>query len=124
MKRNILPSLNFVCTIYFLYICSHYRFAIDEPLPSSLDVRARSTIHRKHNRPPAVPPRSHRYEMGNCLKRSTADDISLLRGSESGGGRESTDQLEPAPLYSVREHTLTGHILIQPYGGGSCRIFK
>lgn len=40
--------------------------------------------------------------MGNCLKRSTADDISLLRGSESGG-RESTDQLEPAPLYSVRE---------------------
>lgn len=39
--------------------------------------------------------------MGNCLKRSTADDISLLRGSESGG-RESSDQLEPAPLYSVR----------------------
>lgn len=38
--------------------------------------------------------------MGNCLKRSTADDISLLRGGNEAGG-ESTEQLGPAPLYSV-----------------------
>uniref|UniRef100_A0A1L8DT84 Putative ring finger protein 11 sid n=1 Tax=Nyssomyia neivai TaxID=330878 RepID=A0A1L8DT84_9DIPT len=37
--------------------------------------------------------------MGNCLKRSTQDDISLLRGS-SEGNRELTDQLGPVPLYS------------------------
>lgn len=37
--------------------------------------------------------------MGNCLKRSTADDISLLRGNESG--RESTEQLGQSPIYSV-----------------------
>lgn len=37
--------------------------------------------------------------MGNCLKRSTADDISLLRGSDAG--RESSEQLGPSPLYSV-----------------------
>uniref|UniRef100_A0A6B2EJ20 Putative ring finger protein 11 n=1 Tax=Phlebotomus kandelakii TaxID=1109342 RepID=A0A6B2EJ20_9DIPT len=35
--------------------------------------------------------------MGNCLKRSTQDDISLLRGSNDG--RDLTDQL-PVPLYS------------------------
>lgn len=38
--------------------------------------------------------------MGNCLKRSTNDDISLLRGGNEPG-RESTEQLGPAPLYSV-----------------------
>jgi len=37
--------------------------------------------------------------MGNCLKRSTADDISLLRGGNETG-RESSEQLGPAPLYS------------------------
>lgn len=34
--------------------------------------------------------------MGNCLKRSTADDISLLRGNESS--RDSSDQIGPAPF--------------------------
>ncbi|XP_055714449.1 RING finger protein 11 [Phlebotomus papatasi] len=37
--------------------------------------------------------------MGNCLKRSTQDDISLLRGSNEGN-RELTDQLGPVSLYS------------------------
>uniref|UniRef100_A0A0K8TT60 Putative ring finger protein 11 sid n=1 Tax=Tabanus bromius TaxID=304241 RepID=A0A0K8TT60_TABBR len=32
--------------------------------------------------------------MGNCLKRSTADDISLLRGNEPGR-EQSSDQLGP-----------------------------
>lgn len=39
--------------------------------------------------------------MGNCLKRSTNDDISLLRGSNETD-RESSDQLGPPPIYSVR----------------------
>lgn len=39
--------------------------------------------------------------MGNCLKRSSADDISLLRGGNETG-RESSEQLGPVPLYSVR----------------------
>lgn len=41
--------------------------------------------------------------MGNCLKRSTADDISLLRESESGsnGGRMDLSDQQPAPIYSV-----------------------
>lgn len=39
-------------------------------------------------------------KMGNCLKRSTTDDISLLRGSNEPD-RESSDQLGPPPLYSV-----------------------
>lgn len=38
--------------------------------------------------------------MGNCFKRSTTDDISLLRGGNEPN-RESTEQLGPAPLYSV-----------------------
>lgn len=38
--------------------------------------------------------------MGNCLKRSTADDISLLRGNESS--RDSSDQIGPAP-YAVND---------------------
>lgn len=38
--------------------------------------------------------------MGNCFKRSSTDDISLLRGGNEPN-RESTEQLGPAPLYSV-----------------------
>lgn len=38
--------------------------------------------------------------MGNCLKRSTNDDISLLHGGNEPG-RESSEQLGPSPLYSV-----------------------
>lgn len=38
--------------------------------------------------------------MGNCLKRSTTDDISLLRGSDSVR-ESSSDQLGP-PNYQVR----------------------
>lgn len=38
--------------------------------------------------------------MGNCFKRSTNDDISLLRGGNEPN-RESTDNLGPSPLYSV-----------------------
>lgn len=41
--------------------------------------------------------------MGNCLKRSTTDDISLLRGGNEPG-RESTEQLGPSPIYSVSVH--------------------
>lgn len=37
--------------------------------------------------------------MGNCFKRSTSDDISLLRGGNEPN-RESTEQLGPSPLYS------------------------
>ncbi|XP_031629252.1 RING finger protein 11-like [Contarinia nasturtii] len=37
--------------------------------------------------------------MGNCFKRSTTDDISLLRGGNEPN-RESTEQLGPSPLYS------------------------
>lgn len=41
--------------------------------------------------------------MGNCLKRATTDDISLLRGSDSV--REtSSDQLGPSP-YQVKPDT-------------------
>lgn len=37
--------------------------------------------------------------MGNCLKGSSADDISLLRGSENAIDISSTDQLGPPPPY-------------------------
>ncbi|GLH15545.1 hypothetical protein R5R35_014528 [Gryllus longicercus] len=37
--------------------------------------------------------------MGNCLKGSTADDISLLRGSDSTRDSSSSDQLGPPPPY-------------------------
>nr|CAD7206720.1 unnamed protein product [Timema douglasi]CAD7420272.1 unnamed protein product [Timema poppensis] len=37
--------------------------------------------------------------MGNCLKKSTNDDISLLRGSESTRDASSSDQLGPPPPY-------------------------
>lgn len=40
-------------------------------------------------------------KMGNCFKRSSTDDISLLRGGNEPN-RESTEQLGPSPLYSVR----------------------
>ncbi|XP_022194003.1 RING finger protein 11 isoform X4 [Nilaparvata lugens] len=39
--------------------------------------------------------------MGNCLKGSSADDISLLRGSESAADSSSSDQLGPPPPYRV-----------------------
>ena len=38
--------------------------------------------------------------MGNCLKGSSADDISLLRGSESGNDT-SSDNLGLPPPYRV-----------------------
>lgn len=39
--------------------------------------------------------------MGNCLKISNADDISLLRGSDNGSGRDSSsDPIGPLPIYS------------------------
>ncbi|XP_053968092.1 RING finger protein 11 [Anastrepha ludens] len=39
--------------------------------------------------------------MGNCLKINSADDISLLRGSEFNNTQDfSTDQNGPAPIYS------------------------
>ena len=37
--------------------------------------------------------------MGNCLKSSTSDDISLLRGSDSDGSDSSF--LGPPPPYQV-----------------------
>ncbi|XP_046985377.1 RING finger protein 11 [Schistocerca americana] len=37
--------------------------------------------------------------MGNCLKGTTADDISLLRGSETNRDSTSSDQLGPPPPY-------------------------
>lgn len=40
--------------------------------------------------------------MGNCLKRSTTDDISLLRGNDSVR-ESSSDQLTP-PNYQVSEN--------------------
>lgn len=43
--------------------------------------------------------------MGNCFKRSTTDDISLLRGGNEPN-RESTEQLGPSPLYSVSSFLL------------------
>lgn len=43
--------------------------------------------------------------MGNCLKRSSQDDISLLRGGNEPG-RESTEQLGPSPLYSVSNYRI------------------
>lgn len=45
--------------------------------------------------------------MGNCLKRSTTDDISLLRGSDSVR-ESSSDQLGSSAAYQVstRTHTL------------------
>lgn len=42
-----------------------------------------------------------RKEMGNCLKGSTADDISLLRGSDGTRDSSSSDQLGPPPPYQV-----------------------
>jgi len=39
--------------------------------------------------------------MGNCLKGSTADDISLLRGSDGTRDSSSSDQLGPPPPYQV-----------------------
>lgn len=50
--------------------------------------------------------------MGNCLKGSTADDISLLRGSDRGdAGRESTssDHLGPIGLGPGLGHQGLGH---------------
>jgi hypothetical protein len=44
---------------------------------------------------------SGRKEMGNCLKGSTADDISLLRGSDGTRDSSSSDQLGPPPPYQV-----------------------
>lgn len=40
-------------------------------------------------------------KMGNCLKGSSADDISLLRGAENPVDSSSTDQLGPPPPYRV-----------------------
>lgn len=40
--------------------------------------------------------------MGNCLKGTTADDISLLRGAETARDSTSSDQLGPPPPYQVR----------------------
>lgn len=37
--------------------------------------------------------------MGNCLKGTTADDISLLRGAETARDSTSSDQLGPPPPY-------------------------
>uniref|UniRef100_A0A1B6F611 RING-type domain-containing protein n=1 Tax=Cuerna arida TaxID=1464854 RepID=A0A1B6F611_9HEMI len=37
--------------------------------------------------------------MGNCLKGSSADDISLLRGADNPVDSSSTDQLGPPPPY-------------------------
>lgn len=37
------------------------------------------------------------YTMGNCLKINSADDISLLRGSESNNGQDSG----PLPIYQA-----------------------
>ena len=39
--------------------------------------------------------------MGNCLKTPTADDISLLRGSDSQDGSDISN-LGPPPPYQVR----------------------
>lgn len=39
--------------------------------------------------------------MGNCLKGSTADDISLLRGSDGTRDSSSSEQLGPPPPYQV-----------------------
>ncbi|XP_046405414.1 RING finger protein 11-like isoform X2 [Ischnura elegans] len=38
-------------------------------------------------------------DMGNCLKGSTADDISLLRGGDSTRDSSSSDQLASSPPY-------------------------
>lgn len=40
------------------------------------------------------------FTMGNCLKRSTTDDISLLRGSDSVR-ESSSDQLGSTSAYQV-----------------------
>lgn len=39
--------------------------------------------------------------MGNCLKGSSADDISLLRGADNPVDSSSSDQLGPPPPYRV-----------------------
>lgn len=52
--------------------------------------------------------------MGNCFKRSTTDDISLLRGGNEPN-RESTEQLGPAPLYSVSIATALNFISISVF---------
>lgn len=45
--------------------------------------------------------------MGNCLKGSSADDISLLRGSENTMGiSSSTIQIGPPPPYTASEASL------------------
>lgn len=40
-------------------------------------------------------------KMGNCLKGSSADDISLLRGADNPVDSSSNDQLGPPPPYRV-----------------------
>lgn len=43
--------------------------------------------------------------MGNCLKRSTADDISLLRGANEPARESVAEQLaDDAPMYMVSGH--------------------
>lgn len=52
-------------------------------------------------------------KMGNCLKRSTTDDISLLRGSDSVR-ESSSDQLGP-PAYQVSTNQLFTNIVNNNY---------
>lgn len=53
--------------------------------------------------------------MGNCLKGSSADDISLLRGADNPVDSSSSDQLGPPPPYRVCTKDIFVWCLVKRY---------